>query len=693
MSILTSAIAEPVSLRIGRSVGQVVSLILLVAAGFTLVNWFVSKPADIPGHPWSTVEGQAILSGWGIPLTWWIALYATMIVGLLTSSVAAAVLLLRAEMSWFRLYLAVVLVFFATVGSDIVLVFDAMLPGLNNLGQGLQGPGWLSLYLMAYVYPDGRFVPSWTRGFAIAFALYIVLSIGLQPANAPAPALLDSVVLLILVGSCAVAQIYRFSRVSSHLQRQQTRLLVVAFGLWFAAGLIFNLTPLGNLFTETSPAGLIVHLAGTLLTYLIFALVPIAITVAVLRYRLFDIDVWISRALLYAVLTGLTIAVFSVVATVLGRIWADSESIAPVVAVTIVALLFNPARSRVQDRVNRFVFGDRDNPYQALSSLGRQLESLAAPERVAPVIVDSIAHTLKVPFVAVQLDSHDAYAAVSGQQPADIETFELRHGNERIGSLIVGLRSPGERFSRADVRLLEDLARHSGIAIHAAQETLRTRKLAVDLQHARERMVASREEERRRIRRDLHDSLGPALGSQALTIDVIRSNVVDNPALAAEMLVDLKALSQDMLTEVRQMARELRPPALDELGLGPALAVIQEMSARSGLGVDLHVGNLPELPTAAEVAIYRIVDEAMNNVVRHACATQCRIEVMAAGHLLHLSIVDNGAGIRTDARAGVGTASMRERAEELGGTFALHSQQGQGTRINVTIPYTRRDEP
>lgn len=689
MSDQTCTLKPTPALEVGRGAGLVAAFILIAAFTGTLALWFIRKPTDILYLAWSTPEGLAILAGWGVPVHWWIAWYATLMIALLAISVAAAVLLLRAEISWFRLYLAFALVLFATLGSDLTVVFDAMYPDLESVGERLQGVGWLSLYLLAYLFPDGQFVPRWTRWFAMAFGIYIVLAMSGVSLHLPGWNILEAPALITLIGSCFVAQIYRYVRVSSHLERQQTRWLLTAFALWFVYGVFFNVTPLGDLYTEASPAGLVTHALGTLVSMSILALIPISITIAILRYRLYDIDVWISRALLYAVLTGFVIATYAAVVAGVGRLWSGSESLTSLLAAAIVSISFNPVRLYVQARVNRIVFGDRDDPYRALSQLGQQLEHRVRPEGVAPAIVETVTRALKAPYAALTLGADGAIAASAGRETSDVEAFALRHGDEYLGTLLVGQRSPGERFSPADNRLLTDLARHSGIALFAAQESLKTREMASDLQQVRERLVTSREEERRRIRRDLHDSLGPALGSQALTIDVIVSLIERDPAAAAEMLAEVKANSQEMLAQVRQLARELRPPVLDELGLSPALVSIQETYQRHGLNIALTVPDLPELPAAVEVAAYRIVDEAITNVVRHAQATTCDVCVSIDNDLLEINVSDNGNGFKQDARSGVGTASMRERAEELGGTFNVISRTGLGTHLEARLPITR----
>jgi two-component system, NarL family, sensor kinase len=662
--------------------------VVLAAYAVTLVLWFVKQPSDIQYAPWSTTEGRAVLADWGVPVTWWIAYLATLMTAFVAVSVGAAVLILRARLSWFRLYVAFVLVLFATAGSEMVLVFDSLFPELGGAGQLFQGIAWISLYLLAYVFPDGRFVPDWTRWFAIAFGVYLLVSSVTASFDSTIWSIGETVLLLTLIGSGVASQIYRYARVSSRIERQQTRWVVAAFALWFALGVGLNVTPLGEFFTEASPRGLATFAIGSLLSTIILALIPIAITVAILRYRLYDIDIWINRTLLYATLTAFIIGIYALVVTLAGRLWAGGDLVAPPIAAAIVALSFNPVRVWVQHRVNRIIYGERDDPYQVLSQLGQQMENRVMPEAVAPAVVATVERALKVPYAAVVLGSPGTIIASSGREVPEIESFDLRYGDEVLGALVVGQWSPGDRFSSADRRLLTDLARHSGVALHAAQESLRTRQLAIDLQQVREHLVTSREEERRRIRRDLHDSLGPALSSQSLTIDVVRSLLNRDIGKADILLHDLKTQSQEILAQVRQLARELRPPVLDELGLSAALEGVQEMYRQHGLEIALNVSPLPQLSAAVEVAAYRIVEEAVTNVFRHSDAPCCEISVGAIDGTLVISISDSGAGIQPGALPGVGTASMRERAEELGGSIHIESNVHGGTRVEARLPVT-----
>jgi signal transduction histidine kinase len=220
---------------------------------------------------------------------------------------------------------------------------------------------------------------------------------------------------------------------------------------------------------------------------------------------------------------------------------------------------------------------------------------------------------------------------------------------------------------------------------------VRALRLTADLQRSRERLVAAREEERRRLRRDLHDGFGPRLAGQAFKLEAARDAVADQPARAIALLDDMITKTQSMIAELRQLVYGLRPPALDELGLEAALREHALHSAPNGTAVSVVVspaGGLPPLPAAVEVAAYRIAQEALNNVVRHAGASACaiRLEWAAAEAALWLQVDDDGQGLPAEARAGVGLSSMRERAEELGGTCQVAARPEGGTRVSARLP-------
>jgi signal transduction histidine kinase len=218
---------------------------------------------------------------------------------------------------------------------------------------------------------------------------------------------------------------------------------------------------------------------------------------------------------------------------------------------------------------------------------------------------------------------------------------------------------------------------------------MHSRSLTDDLRRARERLVLAREEERRRLRRDLHDGLGPALAGLMLKVDNARALVPTAPAVAESDLLTLRGDIQATVLDVRRLVEGLRPPAIDELGLGPAVTqAVDRLTGRSATVAEVAVPHpMPAVPAAVEVALYRIITEAVTNVVRHTDAATCAVTVVMADRALVATIADDGGGLRGpgSAQGGNGLSTMRERAEELGGTLEIRSGP-TGTTVTATLP-------
>ena len=332
------------------------------------------------------------------------------------------------------------------------------------------------------------------------------------------------------------------------------------------------------------------------------------------------------------------------------------------------------------------MYGERDDPYAVISRLGRRLEATLAPDTVLPTVVETIAQALKLPYAAILLKEGEAYrtAASYGSPKGEPETLPLVYQREEIGRLVLSPRAPGESFSDADRALLEDLARQAEVAVHAV-------RLTADLQRSRERLVATREEERRRLRRDLHDGLGAQLAGLNVQAGTLRRLIPSDPDAADELVVELREEIRGAIADIRRLVYDLRPPALDDLGLVEALRQLAERydSKDGPLRVVVEAPeDLPNLPAAVEVSVYRITQEALTNVARHARATTCVVR-LAVNDNVALEIVDDGVGIPAGRSAGVGLSSMHERAEELGGTCTVEALPEGGTRVLARLPLAK----
>jgi len=358
------------------------------------------------------------------------------------------------------------------------------------------------------------------------------------------------------------------------------------------------------------------------------------------------------------------------------------------VATGLVAILFQPLRERLQRGVNRLMYGERDDPYGVLSRLGQRLEATLVSDAVLPTVVRTVAEALKLPYVAVEVERNGGFetAAATGESPAEPLRLPLVYGGGTVGRLVLGRRAGEGDFAPADRRLLDDLVRQIGVAVHAARLTDEALGLSADLQRSREKLVSAREEERRRLRRDLHDGLGPQLASLTMRAEAARDLVGTHPGRAEALLGGLIDGAQEAVADVRRLVYALRPPALDALGLVGALRS-HASRLEGGLRVEVEAPEeLPPLPAAVEVAAYRIALEAMTNAARHADAKNCAVRLSLDDRAMELVVADDGRGIGADRGAGVGLHSMRERAEELGGTFAVGPGPAGGTRVEVRLP-------
>jgi signal transduction histidine kinase len=239
----------------------------------------------------------------------------------------------------------------------------------------------------------------------------------------------------------------------------------------------------------------------------------------------------------------------------------------------------------------------------------------------------------------------------------------------------------------ADLRLLHDLAPQIAVAVQAMHLTAELRQLTADLQQSRTQLITAREEERRRLRRDLHDGLGPTLASLTFKIDAARNLLTQDSQRADRLLEEVRHQTQETLAQIRRLVYNLRPPALDELGLLSALREQAASSQHHGLRILIEAPErLPPLPAAVEVAAYRIAQEAMTNVVRHAEAQQCTLRLGLHDRALTLQVTDDGKGIPDEHRIGVGLLAMQERAVELGGSCTITRGPSGGTTIQVSLP-------
>jgi signal transduction histidine kinase len=401
---------------------------------------------------------------------------------------------------------------------------------------------------------------------------------------------------------------------------------------------------------------------------------PTTVAIAILRHRLFDIRVVLSRTLTYGALVSGVVALYGLLLLVAEQL-GGSGTAGGLLAVVVVAVAVHPAYSWLRQRIERWVYGYRSQPHQALRLLADRADG-AEPEELVASITEVVAEALRVGSVWV--DTGDADGDADREAAGDdghVVRTPLVHRGERLGNLAIEVPT-GRQLSSADVALLRDLARYAAVLV-------RSERQGDQLRESRSRIVAGREEERRRLRRDLHDGVGPSLAAVVLKLNAAQSRADggEREALLAETRKEVKAA----IAEVRRLVDDLRPPAIDEVGLVGAIR--QRAAALNGeLTIEVTGPDpMPALPAAVEVAAFRIASEAMTNVARHAGATRCRVAIGVNGSF-ELTVADNGRGTMVSPTRGVGWTSMRERAAELGGSCTISSRPEGGLMVRARLP-------
>ncbi|TWG95084.1 histidine kinase/DNA gyrase B/HSP90-like ATPase [Nocardioides sp. J9] len=544
------------------------------------------------------------------------------------------------------------------------------------------------------VFPTGRFLPGrWTPASWVAVGMLVLSGLavlvapaegeqrieGLPPGIDQDPTSLgvlaghgpQVVSLGIALGVAAfffslLTVVVRYRR-SAGLERDRLRWL-----LWSVL-VIVGVLLLGAVFPL--PAG--DHLGAFTAT----VVPPAAMTVAIVRPALAPIQELLARtAVLGAVLAVLVLADVAVLG-LLTLALDDDLSRAQVVAVVlaVAVLLYGPLRQRLSALVRRLLLGERTNRYDVVAGLASTLETTDDTGEQLAAVAQAVATAFGVPFVSMEVERTHGERLVTtvGDRPGHVRTLPITYREATIGSLVLPARGLRSQLTPRDQQLLGDLVRQAATAARASQ-------LAEEVQRSRERLVTAREEERRRIRRDLHDGFGPALSGIVFQLEAARMTVDRDPQAAREQIEKVSAQVQDVVADVRRLVHDLRPPALDDRGLVGAL---RQQAETLDLPLAITAADLAgRLPAAVEVAAYRIAGEALTNVARHAQASGVRLRLDVTGDDLLVEVADDGVGIAPDRTAGVGLSSLRERAAELGGSTTITSPPDGGTVVSARLP-------
>lgn len=425
----------------------------------------------------------------------------------------------------------------------------------------------------------------------------------------------------------------------------------------------------------------VVDVGGFALVALLALGIPMAVALAAVKYRLYDVDLLINRTIVYGLVTAALVGLYAVILGAVDALLHQRLTLfASLASTAVVAIVFAPLRAQIQRGVDTLLFGTRPDPYEALAEVSVGIVEGEGERRLLDEVAAAIARSIGVSYCAVTAQGADGKTVALGSfgEPAvNVVTMPLRYRGQAVGRMSLG---PGPERPRRNWprRLIVDLAGQAAVAAHSAIQS-------AELERSRSRVVAVRDEERRRLRRDLHDGLGPALAAQTLKAGAARMVLASDPDRAVQLLQEIERDGQATMAEVRRLVHALRPPALDELGLAGALRQVASSLSGPRMRVVLDLPDqLPPLNAVVEAATLRIAQEALANVQRHANAAECILTLAVNGEL-RLTVEDDGVGLEPG-RLGVGVASIKERAAELGGVATVVSRSSSGTIVDVHIP-------
>ncbi len=505
----------------------------------------------------------------------------------------------------------------------------------------------------------------------------------------------------LLLAGALVSLALRYRRGDQRL-RQQMKWLGLAIAGVLATQAVGGLTiPLGQ---TNKPLQQVPY---AITPFLVLLAIPAAMAIAILRRRLFDIDVIISRALLVTLLSAGVTAVYAAIVLGIGTFAGHrSDPLLTIAAAVAIALVFQPLRQRASLLANRLVYGERATPYQVLSDfaadMAGQLDLGDALDRMVSLLGGASGASRVEAWIRVGAELRPSAvwpgrsapsAAMRLNGAADLSVLDpgarvvpVRHGDDLLGAISLS-KPPNEPLTGTEDSLLRHLASQASLVMRNAQLTAELRATIDELLASRRRLVGAQDAERRKIERNLHDGAQQQLIALAIQLGLLAESA-DDPDLVRQVIPDLKAQLSAALDDLRALARGIYPPLLAEQGLVMAL---RAQAARSPVPVVLEADEVGRYPQDAESTVYFCTLEALQNVAKHARASAVTVRLSGSGEVLEFSVSDDGAGFpAAAARHGSGLQGMSDRLAAHGGTLAVRSQPGQGTTITGRLPTSER---
>ena len=656
--------------------------------------------------------GQNLVAPWQIAANYLFSLI----------SIVLVLLLLRARpRDWTARFLALGMVGTAAVFNSQAHVAFHVLPGIatDSAHQAFHMVSGVSYMIGLLLFPDGHLVPrfskpSWYRGVLRALVLFVFATVGLffattfHGTNAAGYVAIFGVIIPV---AGVISQAFRYRRAGDPAERQQSRLLMWALVIAFTAmlatiGLIAGVDAIRGEGTQNLDRAIF------LVFPIVFVAIPLTLVLVLIRYRLWDLERVVNKTLVYGTLAGFISAVYVAIVvgigTAVGSGGGQNLGLS-ILATAIVAVAFEPLRTRLQRLANVLVYGRRATPYEVLSDFSDRIARSITVDEILPRMAEAAARGVDARRGKVSVVLPDGKVR-SATWPADVadgagaadaawtRTITVYHGSDPVGDIWVA-KPPGEALSPAEINLLNDLANQAGTALRNVQLTAelleRLEQISAhanELQASRQRLVRAQDAAARRLERDLHDGAQQQLVTIALTARLARELADRDPERSRQLLTDLGQQAQDTLDTVRDLARGVYPPLLAEAGLAVALGAHAEKVAMP-VTIDAN-GGLGRYPPESEAAVYFCCLEALQNVRKYAHATTARIHLAGGATHLDFTVTDDGIGFEEETTPrGSGLQNMADRIGALGGSLTIRSRPGAGTEVTGTIPVGRITAP